>query len=417
MRSDVRGEATEVRPLADAPFVDPLDPAVQADPGPAFDALRARTSVARTPLGASVISRDAVHQALSDPNLVSAVPFLARLQAGDAADFDFLGATVIAMDGPDHTRLRRLVARAFTPRAADRRREAMRRGANALVDPIAARGRCEFMSEFADRYPITVMCEVLGVPTEDHHLFARWGEALTFVLSLELASHLDEIVQAAQQMGEYVDRLIEDRQAAPRDDLVSDLVRASEDGDRLTDLELRAMIGALLFAGFDTTRNQLGHALAVYAERPDDWARIGAQPDLAARAIDEAMRLHGAVAAIPRLAAAPTVIGGWEIPAGTLVILGLASANRDVWFAPDPTRFDIAPERPMHLTFGGGPHYCLGVHLARAEMEEALQVLTARLPGLRLDGEVEWRLGTGITGPARLPLAFDVRGADRGREA
>jgi cytochrome P450 len=406
MRSDVRGEPTEVRPLADAPFVDPLDPAVQADPGPVFDALRARAAVARTPLGVSVLSRDAVHQALSDPNLVSAVPFLARLQAGDEVDLDFLGATVIAMDGPDHTRLRRLVARAFTPRAADRRREEMRRCAKTLVDPIAARGSCEFMSEFADRYPITVMCEVLGVPTEDHHLFAQWGEAITFVLSLELAAHLDEIVRAAEEMGEYVDRLIEDRRAAPRDDLVSDLVRASEDGDRLTDLELRAMIGALLFAGFDTTRNQLGHALAVLAERPDDWARLVAQPDLAARAIDEMMRLHGAVAAVPRLAAAPTVIAGWEIPAGTLVILAVAAANRDEWFGPDASRFDIETERPPHLSFGGGPHYCLGVHLARAEMEEALQVLTARLPGLRLDGEVEWRMGTGITGPARLPLAF-----------
>jgi cytochrome P450 len=112
------------------------------------------------------------------------------------------------------------------------------------------------------------------------------------------------------------------------------------------------------------------------------------------------------VAAVPRLAAAPTVIAGWEIPAGTLVILAVAAANRDEWFGPEPTRFDLTVERPPHLSFGGGPHYCLGVHLARAEMEEALQVLTARLPGLRLDGDVEWRMGTGITGPARLPLAF-----------
>ncbi|MFP3901363.1 MAG: cytochrome P450 [Acidimicrobiia bacterium] len=396
------------RGLDDAPFFNWFDPAVQADPEPIVDELRARTAVVRTPLGASVLRRREVHHLLADPRLVSAVPHLVRLQTGaDGPLAGMLGDTVIAMDGPNHTRLRRLVARSFTPRAADRHRAVMRALVDELLDGFAADGHCEFMADFADRYPVQVICEVLGVPREDHPLFARWGEALTYVLSLELGSRLAEVEQAANELGAYVDELVEDRRVSPRDDLVTSLVEASEDGDRLSQDELRAMIAGLLFAGYDTTRNQLGRAMVTFCHHPDQWDRLAAEPDLAPRSVDELMRLVGAVPGIPRIAAEALEVDGWAIPAGTFLFLSTASANRDESVYDDGGTFDITADRVPHLTFGGGPHYCLGANLARAEMEEALRILPGRLRGMRLDGQPSWREDTGISGPSYLPLRFE----------
>lgn len=394
--------------LEDAPFLNFLDPEVQADPVPVFTEMRSRTAVARTPIGATVLRHEHVHRLLSDRRLVSAVPFLVRMQSSaDGPLSDMLGATVIAMDGPDHTRLRRLVARSFTPRAADRHRDVMRSLVDELVDRFAGSGRCEFVSEFADHYPVQVICEVLGVPREDHHLFAAWGDTLTYLLSLDLGPRITEVEQAASELGEYVDALVEERRADPRDDLVSSLVEASEDGDRLSDIELRAMIGGLLFAGYDTTRNQLGHALFTFCQHPEQWAQLADDPDLAPGAVNEVMRLSAAVSGVPRIAMDEVEVDGWTLPTGTVVFLSVDSANRDDAVYDDPLTFDITATRPAHLTFGGGPHYCLGANLARAEMEEALRILPGRMRDVRLDGDAVWREGTGISGPAHLPLAFE----------
>lgn len=332
-----------MRGLDEAPFFDWFDPVVQADPEPIVNEFRARTAVVRTPLGASVLRRREVQALLADSRLVTAVAHLVRLQSdGDGPLAGMLGDTVIAMDGPDHTRLRRLVARSFTPRAADRHRAVMRSLVNELVDDFASDGYCEFMADFADRYPVQVICEVLGVPRED----------------------------------------------------------------RLSQGEVRAMIAGLLFAGYDTTRNQLGRAMVTFCHHPDQWDRLAAEPDLAVRSVDEVMRLAGAVVGVPRIATQDLEIGGWAIPAGTLVFLSTASANRDETAYDEAATFDITGDRVPHLTFGGGPHYCLGANLARAEMEEALGVLPRRLRDLRLDGQLSWREGTGITGPSHLPLRF-----------
>jgi cytochrome P450 len=402
-----RRRSAAVPTLEEAPFVDWFDPEVIADPEPVLADLRSRTAVARMPLGASVIRREEVRQLLADPRLVSSIPALVRIQGvADGPLYDMVAASVIAIDGPDHTRLRRLVSRSFTPTAAARHRPAMRGLVSELIDGFAGTDRCEFVTEFADHYPVQVICEVLGVPRNDHDAFARWGDALTFVLSLELGTHLEHVQAAVEALREYVERLIEDRRTTPRDDLVTSLVQASEDGDRLSSPELFSMIGGILFAGYDTTRNQLGLAMATFCEHPEQWKLLAAQPDLAPRAVDEVMRLVGAVASVPRVAVEDLEIAGWSIPAGTLVFLSVASANRDESVFDDPLAFDITAERETQLTFGGGPHYCLGVHLARAEMEEALRILPRRLPNLRLDGEVVWRAGTGIAGPSVLPLAF-----------
>ena len=399
---------TAVRPLADAPYLDFFDAQIQADPEPRYAELRAATAVARTPLGATVVRRDEVRSLLADPRLVTSIPHLVRLQGvSEGWLFDMLSSSVIATEGADHTRLRRLVSRSFTPAAAGRHRPTMQSLVEELVDGFAARGRCDFVADFADHYPVQVICEVLGAPRTDHARFARWGNALTYVLSLELGAHLAEVEEAASGLASYVEAMIADRRAEPRDDLVTSLVEASEDGDRLSALELFSMISGLVFAGYDTTRNQLGQAIVVFARHPEQWALLAARPELAAQAVDEVMRLVGAVSGVPRIALEDVEVDGWVIPAGTVVFLSVASANRDERTYADPLRFDITVPRESQLTFGGGPHYCLGVHLARAEMEEALRILPARLPGLHLDGEPTWRTGTGIAGPDALPIAFD----------
>jgi cytochrome P450 len=394
------------RPLDSAPFLNPFDPVVQAQLEAVFTELRAKTSVVRTPLGASVLRRDAVHRLLGDQRLVSAVPFLLHAQVGSEASVGMLRDTILAMDGPQHARLRRLVARSFTHRAADRHRSTMRTVTHTLIDNFAP-GRCEFMAEFADQYPIQVMCEALGVPRQDHRCFAEWSKSLTHALSLDIAGHVDEIAHAAEGLGSYVDQLVKDRRASPRDDLVSELVEIGEHGDRLSGRELRAMIAGLLFAGYDTTCNQLGHGLFTFTRFPDQWSLLAEQPELAGQAVDEVMRLHGAVIGVPRITAAEVEVDGWVIPPSTVVFLSLASANRDDTVFDEPLNFDITAPRAPHLSFGGGPHYCLGANLARAEMEEALRILPIRLRHLHLDGDVEWRTATAITGPWRLPLAFD----------
>ncbi len=397
--------------LAEAPLLDLFDPELGVDAEPVFAALREESAVARTPLGAIVLRRDEIHSLLGDRRLISSIPHLVRLQGGsDGPAGDLLASSVIAVDGADHTRLRRLVSRSFTPSAANRHRPLMRSLTEELVAGFSTGpdgvGRCEFVTAFADHYPVRVICGVLGVPEEDHEQFGAWAEAITYVLSFELSAHLDEVIEAVGELRDYVTDLVEQRRRDPQDDLVTSLVQASEDGDRLSNDELLSMIGGLLFAGVDTTRNQLGLAMHTFCEHPDQWSLLVSRPELAPAAVNETMRLFGAVSGIPRVTLEDVEVGGWRIPKDTIVFLSLASANRDHRYFEDPMRFDITAEREAHLTFGGGPHYCLGANLARAEMEEALTVLAGAMPELRLDGEPDWRTNMGISGPNRLPLAF-----------
>jgi hypothetical protein len=285
----------------------------------------------------------------------------------------------------------------------------MRALATELTDRFVATGQCEFMGDFADHYPIQLICELLGVPRTDYALFGRWSNALTWVLSLELQAHLQEVAEGFVGIGTYIDQFITERRAHPEDDLVTALILAEDGGDRLSGPELRGLISALLFAGYDTTRNQLGIALFLFTLSPEQWQLLRQRPELRERAVEEILRFHGTVGVAPRVAHTDLDIGGYHVPAGTMVSLSTISANHDPAAHANPERFDISVARPEPpLTFGGGPHYCLGANLARAEMQEALGVLAERMPGLRLAGEPTWRPRTGIFGPTHLPLAFDV---------
>ncbi len=396
---------TEPHTNREIAFFDLFDPAFQPD-APEVHAAREACWYARTPLGYAVLRYDEVAALLRDRRLrQGGVESLAAQGITQGPLADLMRRVILNIDGEQHARLRHLVSKAFTPRAVEALRPVMRAVTHELIDSFAARGTCEFMAAFADPYPSRIICELLGIPRERYTQFHGWANDLGLAFSYTVAEHLARIEAALQGLSACVDDLLAARRAAPGPDLISALIAAEESGDQLSDAELRLMVTALVFAGQDTTRNQLGGALATFLEHPAQWARLAEEPALAARAVEEIMRVRPAVPVIWRVAAEDFEFGGLRIAAGTFLSMFVAAAHTDPRvFAT--TEFDISLERPAQLTFGGGIHYCLGAPLARAEMEEALPILAARLHTPELAGSVRWRPALGICGPVTLPIRF-----------
>jgi cytochrome P450 len=365
--------------------------------------------LARSPLGFSLSRQEDCVSLLRDKRFHNALSLLRQMNGlePDGPENE-RRQSILSMEGDDHARLRRLVAPAFTPAAADRLRPFMREVVGGLVDSFAPAGRCEVVVDLCEPYPIPIICELLGAPKEDWRQFSAWATDIFRIFNQNLAEDLPLIEAADAALEDYLADLIAERRVAPGDDLLSVLIAIEEEGDRLSTEELVSLAVAVLMAGTDTTRNQLACALALFAEHPEQWALLAERPDLAPRAVEEAMRYLGAVRGTVRFAPEDVVFRDVLFPKGTLVFVSLAGANRDPdsWEAPDA--FDITRERKtLQMTFGSGIHHCMGAALARAELQEALVLLSRRLPGLTTDGPVEWKPTTfGIWGPARLPLSF-----------
>jgi cytochrome P450 len=386
-------------------FFDLFDPEFQPD-APAVHAAREACWYARTPLGYAVLRYAEVAALLRDRRLrQGGVESLAAQGVTEGLLADWMRAAILNQEGEPHARLRRLVSQAFTPRAVDRLRPTMRAVAHDLIDGFAARGACEFMAAFADPYPSRIIAALLGIPEERQADFHGWATDLGLLFGYTVAEDRARIEAALLGLSACVDDLLAARRAAPGPDLLSALIAAEEAGDQLSDAELRVLVTALVFAGQDTTRNQLGCALTLFLDHPEQWGRLAAEPALAARAVEEVMRVRPTVPSIWRVATEDFDFQGLRIPAGTFLSLVVASANTDPRvFGPDG--FDIGAERPAQLTFGGGIHACLGAALARVELAEALPILAARLRDPVLAGEVRWRPAMGIRGPLALPLRF-----------
>jgi cytochrome P450 len=318
--------------------------------------------------------------------------------------------SILSAEGDVHTRLRRLVAPSFSPRAADRLRPFMREVINGLLDSVTPSGRCDLVADVCDPYPIPIICELLGAPKKDWQLFSVWAEDVLRIFNATAAEELDVILKAQDELEEYSRQLIADRRSRPADDLITSLIAAEEAGDKLSEEELVMMVQAVIVGGTDTTRNQLGCSVALFSEHPDQWALLAERPDLAPRAVEETMRYFGAVRSTGRFASEDIEYKGIVFPKGTLVTPALALANRDDSVFPEATTFDITrePSGQPQMTFGSGIHYCLGAALARAEQQEALPILAARLRNMKIDGEITWKPSTvAIYGPEKLPLVFD----------
>ncbi len=365
-------------------------------------------------LGPAVFRYDDVAAILRDKRWHSAAGRVPEMMG--VTDEDFLlrrRESILSAEGDTHTRLRRLVGTAFSPRAADRLRPFMREVVNGLVDTVAANGRADIVTDICEPYPIPIICELLGAPKTDWQLFSRWASDVLEVFSFDMASKLDIIKRAQDELDEYSRQLIADRRQRPADDLITDLIAAEEAGDKLSTDELVMMVEAVIVGGTDTTRNQLGCTVGLMSEHPDQWAVLAQRPELAARAVEESMRYFGAVRGTARFASCDIEYRNVLFPEGTLLSVGLAEANRDDGVFTQPDAFDIrsvAPSSP-HMTFGSGIHYCLGAALARAELQEALPILAQRMPDLQVDGAITWKPdGVGIFGPSHLPVTFAPAG-------
>jgi cytochrome P450 len=318
--------------------------------------------------------------------------------------------SILTMEGPNHSRLRRLAAPAFTPKSADRLRPYMREVVNGLVDTFAAAGKCELVEDLCEPYPIPIICELLGAPKEDWKLFSNWATDIFRIFNNDLDNDMGKIERASAELDEYVRDLIAQRRGKLGDDLLSDFIAAEEDGDRMSTDELEMMTEATLMAGTDTTRNQLACSVALFTENPEQWAQLGERPELAPGAVEETMRMLGAVSGTARIASEDIEFRDVLFPAGTVVATSLATANRDDDVFDDAFRFDITrtTEKPQ-MTFGSGIHFCMGANLARAELQEALAILSQRMPNLGTYADIEWKPGNiGIWGPAKLPLTFSA---------
>ena len=390
-----------------------LEQVLQFDRDDNAERLRAvaeQSWIAKNQFGFTVLRYDDVVALLRDKRWHSATSRI--LEMSGVTDPQYLArrrTSILSAEGEEHTRLRRLVGKAFSPRAADRLRPFMREVVGELVDEVAPHGRADVAVDICEPYPIPIICELLGAPKDDWKLFSRWATDVLRIFNGNLDEDLPIISAAQDELDEYTRGLIAERRSKPAEDLLTDLIAAEEAGDKLSTAELVMMVEAVIVGGTDTTRNQLGCAVALFAEHPQQWALLADEPELAPRAVEETMRYFGAVRGTGRFASEDIEFRGVLFPAGTFVSPSLASANRDESIFERPDAFDIArePAGQPQLTFGSGIHYCLGAALARAELQEALPLLARRMPGLALDGPITWKPNAvGIFGPEHLPVTF-----------
>ncbi|MFE7718098.1 cytochrome P450 [Nocardia rhizosphaerihabitans] len=310
---------------------------------------------------------------------------------------------MLSTDPPGHTRLRKLVNKAFTTRQVAALRPRIEQITAELLDAMAGADEVDLMEAFANPLPVTVICELLGVPFDDRDDFQAWTRALVGVVGEE-----EHRPAAAAAMAKYLSELVRAKQTRPADDLLSELVLADDDGDRLTDPELVAMAFLLLVAGHETTVNLIGNGVNALLRHPDQWQALCADPTGIPAAIEEFLRFDGPVdMATVRYTDEPVTLGGTEIPAGELVYVALAAANRDPARFTDPDALTTDGHPTGHLAFGHGIHFCVGAPLARLEAEIAFTALLRRFPGLRLAesaATVRWQTSTLIRGLLELPV-------------
>ncbi|MYX74529.1 cytochrome P450 [Streptomyces sp. SID3915] len=322
-----------------------------------------------------------------------------------AASENPINANMLEMDAPHHTRLRRLVAGEFTARRIEALRPRVEEITGRLLDAMVPAGRADLVDAFAFPLPMTVICELIGVPDLDRDSFRHLSNAIV----APVARDAEE--KAVHAMGDYLDELIADKRRSPGEDLMSALIQArDEQGDRLSSDELVGMAFLLLVAGHETTVNLISNGVRALLDHPDQLALLRARPELLDGAVEEMLRYEGPVeTATFRFAREPVTIGSQVIPAGDAVLVALGSGNRDADRYPDPDTFDIRREPRGHLAFGHGMHFCLGAPLARMEGRIAVRALLDRCPGLAPDPdgeEPDWLPGLLIRGVRRLPVRW-----------
>jgi len=389
--------ARSVQPMSDEAWhgCNPLSAGFRDDPYPSLHRLREADPVNLTPLGTWRITRhddiDALLRSgpVSQTNAAGVNPMF---DPGDTSAGSFV-RFMLNEDPPLHTRLRRLVFKAFTRRAVETMRLQVHATVERAMDTALERGRIDVIDDLALPVPASMICKVLGVPDDDWPMFTAWTQARTNAF---FASMLPpEPVQASREAGEalaaYFEDLIAERRRNPGDDLLSELIAVEEDGDRLSADEMIPQVVGLLVAGFETTIGLIGNGVRALIDHPDQLEMLRARPGLIENTVEECLRYDTPVLMIWRVLTEDCTVAGTHLPADSVIWPVLAAGNRDPSVNPDPDRFDIMRENIRYLSFGGGSHYCLGHQLAKMEAQIAIGELVRRAPALSIDLDgVSW---------------------------
>jgi cytochrome P450 len=374
---------------------------MRRNPYPAYEQLRRRSPLFQDPGSGlwMVLDYDGARRMLSDHDTFSS-----------RTGHDWL----IFADPPRHTKLRGLLAQGFTPRSVANLEPRIRALSRELLDRSVGRGEMDLAEDFSAPLPMRVIAEMLGMPAADLPRFYRWSEVIlnmsyTIGDRGEAARAADAAFKAATvEMNDYLTAALAERRAAPKDDLLTRLLHAELDGERLTQAEILGFFQLFIVGGQETTTNLINNAVLCFLEHPDQLARLRAEPGLLPSAIEEVLRYRAPLQWMFRITKREVELHGQTIPAGRLVIAVIGSANRDPRAFPDPDRFDITRSPNPHLAFSHGIHFCLGAPLARLEARVALGDILGRLPGLALASAEPWepRKALHVHGPARLPIRF-----------
>ena len=396
----------------DLPEFDPADASLQGETfHSAVADLATRTWIARVPLGYLTLDRDAGEFFLRSKSATFPGQMIADMfGVGPGPLREEMDNNILHIDGERHQRLRNVLNPFFTPRSSQRWRAIMRDLISEICADVLPAGRAEFVTAVAQRYPAEVIATIVGAPRSDAPRLHEWSHWMQSQFdAVTLLTQRDRIEAAVAEFYDWCDALVAARREDPRDDLLSRLLEAQA-AERLTDVDLRNLVLDVIAGGVDTTHAQLAHALRLFAEHPDQWELLAQRPELAAAAVEEVLRHEPVTPFGARILTADVEYRGVDFPAGTLILVGAVTANRE---GVDPPEFDITADRSgaRLLTFGAGVHFCVGHNLARAELEEALLHLAPRKPGLRLDGDVEFGTVQGIYDLHALPLAWDVTSA------
>ncbi|MEE8557330.1 MAG: cytochrome P450 [Myxococcota bacterium] len=408
---------TQPEPGAD--LYDPFSEEFQCDPYPTYRRLRELDPVHHRKIGeehvwiltlyedCATVLRDSRSSAEKFPR-----PLLEQIAASPESPLGIVARATLGMmlvkDPPDHTRLRTLVNKAFTPRRIEALRGRLQEIVDELLEAVRPRGRMDLISEIAAPLPLVAIAELLGLPPEDRQKLKIWSDRfVTFIDGTIRESGLDEAAAAVQELREYLRDFVDDRRARPREDLLSGLVTAHEGGDRLSEDELYATITLLLAAGHETTTNLIGNGLLALLRHPDQLEKLRANPDLIRTAVEELLRFDSPVQVTSRVPTEELIIRGRTIPRGQEINAALGSANRDPAKFVDPDELDISRRENQHLSLGLGIHFCLGASLARLEAQLVIGTVVQRMPRLSLETDkLDWRPGIVLRGLRALPVEF-----------
>jgi len=396
-----------------AAFAAILDPSARADPYPLYRALRESGPEHIDESGVWIFSDHATCSAVLRDLRFSA-DYEHRTRRFRTEPLSSIPpAAAFLIDPPDHTRLRGLVSNAFTPRMVERLRPGMQQLVDEVLDELEKQETIDLIADFAYPLPVTVGADMLGVPVEEPAEFRRrTQDAAAMLEPIRSAEMIERAEESSAWFFEFFQRLIPERRAHPRDDLLSALVAAEDAGDKLTEPELITTCIGLLVAAHETARNLIGNGMLALLRHPDQLGLLRRQPELIRSAVEELLRYDSSIQLTSRVATEAVAIGNVSIAPEEDALILIAAANRDPAVFPDPERLDITRQDNRHLSFSTGLHYCLGAALARVEGQVAIETLVRRYPDMRLvDGEVRWRDSVTLRGLHALPLQLDPTGS------